>query len=271
MHKKLLFGLLMAGLVFVLGAGAAYAGPSPTDGPSQTSNSQPQVFQTALFGLGEVDLSTLGVSPTELLGVGPLLTPTSTSDGMLIVDDDGLDCPNRDYPTIQLAVDNATPGDKIKVCRGTYLEQVTIPAGKDGLTLFSEGAFQAVIKAPPTMATPLAIVRVDGAQNVTLRHFTITGPGYGGCNSIRYGVFVYDGGSALITDNHITEIRDIGFSGCQNGLGVAVGRQRRQPTRSSELRRSRRRQAPRCLARPAGGAIPPPRRGASRTRRPGTT
>ena len=225
MNKKLLVGLLLAGMVFVLGAGAASAGPSPTDGPSQSSDSQPQVFQTALFGLGEVDLSTLGVSPTELLGVGPLLTPTSANDGMLIVDDDGLDCPNRDYPTIQLAVNNAAPGDKIKVCRGTYVEQVTIPAGKNGLTLFSEGAFQAVIKAPPVMASPEAIVRVDGAQNVTLRHFTITGPGYGPCNSIRYGVFVYGGGSAVITDNHITEIHDIPFSGCQNGLGVAVGRQ----------------------------------------------
>lgn len=225
MNKKLLVGLLLAGMVFVLGAGAASAGPSPTDGTSQSSDSQPQVFQTALFGLGEVDLSTLGVSPTELLGVGPLLTPTSANDGMLIVDDDGLDCPNRDYPTIQLAVNNAAPGDKIKVCRGTYVEQVTIPAGKNGLTLFSEGAFQAVIKAPPVMASPEAIVRVDGAQNVTLRHFTITGPGYGPCNSIRYGVFVYGGGSAVITDNHITEIHDIPFSGCQNGLGVAVGRQ----------------------------------------------
>jgi hypothetical protein len=227
MNKRMLFGLLVAGLIFVLGAGSAYAGPSPTDGTSQSSDSQPQVFQTALFGLGEVDLSTLGVSPTALLGVGPLLTPTSAADGMLIVDDDGLDCPNRDYPTIQLAVDNAAPGDKIKVCRGTYLEQVTIPAGKDGLTLFAEAAFQAVIKAPPPpfLMAPEAIVRVDGAQNVTLRHFTITGPGYGGCNSIRYGVFVYDGGSAVITDNHITEIHDTLFSGCQNGLGVAVGRQ----------------------------------------------
>src|SRR6185295_11093243 len=114
MKKKLLFGLLLAGLVLALGVGSASAGPSPTDGPSQSSDSQPQVFQTALFGLGEVDLSTLGVSPTELLGVGPLLSPTSANDGMLIVDDDGLDCPNRDYPTIQLAVDNAAPGDKIK-------------------------------------------------------------------------------------------------------------------------------------------------------------
>lgn len=32
------------------------------------------------------------------------------------------------------------------------------------------------------------------------------------------------GGSALITDNHITQIHDTPFCGTQNGLGVAVGR-----------------------------------------------
>jgi hypothetical protein len=112
----------------------------------------------------------------------------------------------------------------IKVCRGTYLEQVTVPPGKDDLTLFSEGAFDAVIKAPPIMLTPKAIVRVSGSHNVTLRHFTITGPGGGPCDSLEYGVRIDAGGSALITDNHITEIHDTPFSGCQNGVGVLVGR-----------------------------------------------
>ncbi|HVD88920.1 MAG TPA: right-handed parallel beta-helix repeat-containing protein [Jatrophihabitantaceae bacterium] len=148
---------------------------------------------------------------------------------MLIVDD-GLDCPNAEYMTIQAAVNAATPGDKIKVCRGTYMEQVTIPAGKNGITLFSEPALQAVIKAPLAMLDPKAIVRVSASQNVTIRHFTITGPGGGDCDSIRWGVRVDSGGSALITDNHITEIRDLldlnGLSGCQNGIGVLLGRNR---------------------------------------------
>jgi hypothetical protein len=112
----------------------------------------------------------------------------------------------------------------IKVCAGTYIEQVTIPAGKDGLTLYSVPDLQAVIQAPPVMIGRKAIVEVDSSQNVTLRHFTITGPG-GPCgNSIRYGVFVGEGGSALITDNHITQIHDTPLCGTQNGLGVAVGR-----------------------------------------------
>src|SRR5712692_2967709 len=149
-----------------------------SDSPSRDGASQQTVLQTALFALGEVDLSTLGVSDAELLGVGPQLSlQSSSNDGMLIVDDDGLDCPNFQYMTIQAAVNAAMPGDTIKVCAGTYMEQVTIPAGKDNLTLFSAPDLQAVIKAPLVMTGPEAIVRVNGAYNVTIRHFTITGPG----------------------------------------------------------------------------------------------
>jgi hypothetical protein len=74
------------------------------------------------------------------------------------------------------------------------------------------------------MTSPKAIVRVSGAHNVTIRHFTITGPGDGGCDSLEYGVRIDEGGSAIVTDNHITQIRDAPFSGCQNGVGVLVGR-----------------------------------------------
>lgn len=131
---------LLAVVSLVIGTGVASAEPWPTDEP-QTQGTDPQeIFQTALFLPGEVDLSTLGVNPTELLTVGPQVILLSGGGGALIVDDDGLDCPNAQYLTIQSAVDDAMSGDMIKVCRGTYVEQVTIPAGKDDLTLFSEGA-----------------------------------------------------------------------------------------------------------------------------------
>jgi hypothetical protein len=225
MRRFLVLPFLLLALGF--GPASANARPSPTDGPGgATSDTGPQsALQTALFALGEVNLASLGVSQTDLATVGPQLSLlSSNSDGMLIVDNDGLDCPNWEYPTIQSAVNAANPGDTIKVCRGTYIEQVTIPSGKNGLTLFSEAALQAVIKAPPLMTDPKAIVRVNGAQDVTIRHFTITGPGGGPCDSIRYGVRVDGDGSALITDNHITEIHDTPFSGCQNGHAVNIGR-----------------------------------------------
>jgi parallel beta-helix repeat protein len=142
-------------------------------------------------------------------------------------------CANGGYATIQAAVNAASAGDKVKVCPGTYTEQVTVGAGKDGLSLESEKPLQAVIKAPALMTSPKAIVYVNGAQNVGVRGFTISGPGSGNCDSLEYGVLV-DNGSASVEKNHIASIRDVdpaspdigtGHSGCQNGGGVRFGRQ----------------------------------------------
>ena len=148
----------------------------------------------------------------------------------LWVNDDGIptptgsSCNNPNFKRIQDAVNAATPGDRINVCEGNYVEQVTIPAGKDNITLRSVKRWDAIIHAPPVMTTPKAIVRVNGAHNVTIVAFTITGPGGGPCDFLEYGVRVDMGGSADILGNHITEIRDTPFSGCQNGVGVQVGR-----------------------------------------------
>ncbi len=72
-----------------------------------------------------------------------------------------------------------------------------------------------------------AIVIVNGGDNVEITGFTITGPGPSGCGSIRYGIFVRDGAHANIHDNLVQDIRDdvLPLSGCQNGVGIGVGRQ----------------------------------------------
>jgi hypothetical protein len=205
-------------------AGQAIAGtPSPDDGTTTGTALDSAGSLTQLFAPGEVDISTLGVSPTDLLGVGPNAS-TSTPGGNLIVAPPlSTNCPNAQYNSIQAAVNAAPSGAMIKVCAGTYIEQVTIPASKSDLTLYSVPDLQAVIKAPPLMTSPKAIVRVNGAQNITIRHFTITGPGGGPCDSLEYGVRVDGGGSATITDNHITQIEDMPFGGCQNGVAVRIG------------------------------------------------
>jgi parallel beta-helix repeat protein len=133
-------------------------------------------------------------------------------------------CKNPDAATVQGGVNAAGTGDHIKVCPGTYTEQVTIPVGKDKISLESEKHWTAIIKAPAAMVGQKTIVRVNGAQDVKIKDFTITGPGGGGCDSLEYGVRVDSGGSATIEKNHITAIRDNPFSGCQNGNAVQVGR-----------------------------------------------
>src|SRR5579864_7395097 len=224
MHR---FSTLLAvgALVCALGAGQALArSPVPADGTAADTATDPAgatIDLTQLFAPGEVDLSQLGASPTDLLGVGPTASSGDPGGPLVVAPLGSTMCPTAQFHTIQSAVNAAPAGSMIKVCAGTYVEQVTIPT--DGLTLYSVPDLGAVIKAPAVMTSPKAIVRVNGASNVTIRHFTITGPGSGPCDSLEYGVRVDGGGSATITDNHITKIEDTPFGGCQNGVAVRIG------------------------------------------------
>jgi hypothetical protein len=153
-----------------------------------------------------------------------------------MVDDDGAADPgNCDgageaFLSVQGAVDSMASGANIDVCPGTYTEQLSIPASKDNVTLRSTQSRAATIKAPATMAEPGDILRVDGASNLTLRGFVISGPLPNAlfCSTeTRAGVFVANGGSVTIDDNQLTGIRaaDPNLRGCQNGIAVRVGRQ----------------------------------------------
>jgi hypothetical protein len=69
----------------------------------------------------------------------------SANAGTVLVDGedttgDGGGCGSVANPcnTIQAGVDNASPGDTVEIAKGVYLEEVTIPTGKDGLTLEGE-------------------------------------------------------------------------------------------------------------------------------------
>jgi nitrous oxidase accessory protein NosD len=163
----------------------------------------------------------------------------AASAKVITVDDNGADCRKPDFNTIQAAVNAAAPGDTIKVCAGTYTEQVMIPASKNGLALRSHTPLAAVIKAPAVMINEKAIVLVRGAQNVSIDAFTITGPGGGGCDSIRYGVRIDGGGSAELSHNHITEIHDTPFSGCQNGNAIQVGRRSEGQTGTATITKNK--------------------------------
>ena len=230
-HVLTLIAVAVGFVLWTVG-GAAAASPFDSQQTLGTATAVPNVFATPAFLLGEVDPAALGVSDTELANAGLAGASSSSSadsEGVLIVDDDGAQCPNAQFTSIQAAVDAADPGDNIKVCPGTYAEQVRIT--KDNLTLFSEQPLQAIIKAPSVMTAPNSIVLVDGAQGVTLRQFTVTGPftvpGCVGPAETHTGIRIIGGGSATIYGNHITQIRDLNpaLFGCQDGVGVLVGRQ----------------------------------------------
>jgi parallel beta-helix repeat protein len=149
----------------------------------------------------------------------------------LEVDNDRVECKKAPFTSIQAAVTAASPGDSVKVCPGTYTEQVRIT--KDKLKVFSRNPQEATIKAPAVMTDPKAIVEIAGGSDVSVRDFVITGPGGGPCDSIRFGVLIGSTSSdpngptkgVDLSHNRITRIQDTPPGGCQNGNAVQVGRQ----------------------------------------------
>jgi hypothetical protein len=111
----------------------------------------------------------------------------ATSARTLFVNDDGTPGRNRgcDRPfstTIGVAVAAAASGDRIKVCAGTYDEQVAVT--KDDLTIAGAGIDRTTIRptAPNTNTVALrtglpsvALMLIDGVTGVTVRGLTIDG------------------------------------------------------------------------------------------------
>lgn len=161
------------------------------------------------------------------------------------------------FPTIQAAVDFASPGDTIAVLPGTYVEQLRI--GKD-LRFEGAGAGSTIIQAPPTLVPyvgslpgvildpfdaqivaalglsldpiPLtAIVHVSLGARVKMSGFTVKGPVPGICDPLRprrrvfgvSGVQVTLGATLDLSESHVTQIRDSPLGRCGTGSGIFVG------------------------------------------------
>jgi hypothetical protein len=118
------------------------------------------------------------------------------------------------FPTISSALTTAKAGDTILVHEGTYQETVDIAT--KNITLKGVN-LSAVIKAPTNRAAnAYSIVQVNGVKGVTIRGLTIEGTytgtftPVGSANAqlgLHVGIYVSNGGSATILNNHITNIR----------------------------------------------------------------
>ncbi len=170
-----------------------------------------------------------------LFAVGLGLVTSGGVSAQIAVDKDGMASFNNcnattaTYSSIQTAITAAPAGTTIRVCPGTYFEQLTVGTGKNNLTLISTQTQGAIIQAPPVMTGAGDLITVNAARNITISGFKIAGPLPDAlfCSvSIRSGVRVIGNGSANILRNRITEIRSANpaLRGCQNGIAIAVGR-----------------------------------------------
>jgi len=95
-----------------------------------------------------------------------------------------------DYPTIQMAIDAASPGDVVLVTSGTYYEHVTV---NKSLTLLGEDRTTTIIDGNGTTGNVVSVT----ANNVVIDGFTIR-------NSEGGGVYLHQSNGSVITSNTIT-------------------------------------------------------------------
>jgi hypothetical protein len=115
----------------------------------------------------------------------------------------------RDYPTIQSAIDAASPGDTIKVLPGTYTEQLTI---SKSLTFVGSGARSTVINAPATLDTNVLgltyIAQIDGGATVKMKGFTLDA---GTSCDAFFGITVFDSATLNLDTSVITGCYQVGI------------------------------------------------------------
>ena len=170
--------------------------------------------------------------------------PGVTSAKTLQVDDDRLQCSSAPYTAVQAAVDAAAAGDEVRVCAGTYREQIVLPSDKPNLRLRAVSVLQATLREPPggidsrhssgfpsRTRDPVAVVVMRG-RNTLLRGFRIVGPttladpDHGCSRHIHASAVAVPDNSATIDANHLTSARiTCPFSGgsFEQGSAVHVG------------------------------------------------
>ncbi len=81
-----------------------------------------------------------------------------------------LKVPSKPHPTIQSAIDAASPGDTVEVDGGTYFENLLVPPAKSGLTLAADGPV--ILDARTSSAGDGPGIEVR-APNVTIDGFVV--------------------------------------------------------------------------------------------------
>ena len=146
----------------------------------------------------------------------------------LVVDDDKVQCPSATFSAIQDAVNAANPGDLIRVCPGTYVEQVLVDKP---LTIQGDNGAIVMPKNMTANATgvasglPLAVaILVKDAKDVEIGGLIVDGTNNGitGCSPRLIGI-LYQNASGTMKHNAIRHMSlTANLNGCQSGDGIDV-------------------------------------------------
>lgn len=147
----------------------------------------------------------------------------------LIVDDDKVQCPTAQFTHIQDAVNAASPGATIRVCAGTYVEQVTInkplQINADSGAILMPAAMQANASSTVNAAALAAALLVTDANGVTISGLTVDGinSGISECSPILFGI-IFQNSSGTIERVAVRNFKLLAanLTGCQSGSGIFV-------------------------------------------------
>jgi len=172
----------------------------------------------------------LVMAATAALALATLGTPGVMAGGSttIMVDADGRATPgscNAGGPgsaltTIDAGLDEASPGDTVLVCPGTYVEQVEI-TGLDGVTVRSTRPWKATIQAPADIDAPF-IVGIYGADDVTFQGFRVITRTTAGCDAPDLGILALAGRRIVIRGNRVRNMGDT-FGDCSFAIGIMAG------------------------------------------------
>lgn len=147
-------------------------------------------------------------------------------------------CASPGYATISAALAAANSGDTVRVCAGTYNEQVAIT---QSVLLQARGAV--TIQGPAAPASNLTPCDLDGGSDpnqdvvdicgdgtsghvaVTMTGFTVRGGWPSNvCDDSLYGVNVLGSASLTMSNSRVENVGgDPQSDGCQGGVGIEVG------------------------------------------------
>jgi nitrous oxidase accessory protein NosD len=145
----------------------------------------------------------------------------------LLVDDDKVQCPAATFTSIQDAINAANPGSLIRVCPGTYREQLSI-----NKSLRIEGDNGAIVMPSNMVAntsgfsgTPIAAaILVKDAAKVEIEGLIVdtANNGITECSPDLIGI-LYQNSSGSIEHNAVRNTKlSVSLNGCQSGDAIVV-------------------------------------------------
>jgi hypothetical protein len=171
---------------------------------------------------------TVAVPMAQAVTAGGGTHPTLWVSSATVAGGNGTSCAAPGFNTVQAAVTAAPAGATVKVCGGTYIEQVEITksltlTGTNGTVTLALPAIPQDSTACPSTVTSQYGVDVCGHFSVTLSHLVVHSAWPAGtCNDDINAVFVSGGATLDFADAAVTAAGAVPINGCQGGIGVLV-------------------------------------------------